>query len=159
MEDRQLIMYTDEDLETTVAVGLLTPDQAAAFRTHADARRAAPAVDEEQFRLITGFNDIFVSIAAILLLIAVAMIGRGLGPGAGAALVAAVSWGLAEYFTRKRRMALPSILLLLTFVGGVFLAIMGLFGESARESLVEQSPAAALRRSEEHTSELQSPMR
>src|SRR3546814_5538084 len=58
------------DLGPPVAVGLLTPDQAAAFRTHADARRAAPAVDEEQFRLITGFNDIFVSIAAILLLIA-----------------------------------------------------------------------------------------
>src|SRR3546814_17618094 len=72
------------------------------------------------------------------------MIGRGLGPGAGAALVAAVSWGLAEYFTRKRRMALPSILLLLTFVGGVFLAITGLFGESSRESLGDQRPAAAL---------------
>jgi hypothetical protein len=35
-------------------------------------------------------------------------------------LVAATAWGLAEFFTRKRRMALPSILLLLAFVGGVF---------------------------------------
>ena len=34
--------------------------------------------------------------------------------------VAIVSWGLALYFTAKRRMALPSILLLLAFVGGVF---------------------------------------
>src|SRR3546814_7481959 len=37
------------------------------------------------------------------------------------------------------------LLLLLSCVGGVFLSITGLFGESARESLVEQSPAAALR--------------
>ena len=36
--------------------------------------------------------------------------------------VAATSWGLALFFTAKRRMALPSILLLLAFVGGVFLA-------------------------------------
>jgi hypothetical protein len=34
--------------------------------------------------------------------------------------VAIVSWGLALYFTAKRRMALPSILLLLSFVIGVF---------------------------------------
>ena len=34
--------------------------------------------------------------------------------------VAATAWGLAEFFTRKRRMALPSIILLLAFVGGVF---------------------------------------
>jgi hypothetical protein len=34
--------------------------------------------------------------------------------------VAATAWGLALYFTARRRMALPSILLLLAFVGGVF---------------------------------------
>ena len=40
--------------------------------------------------------------------------------GASALAVAVTSWGLAEYFTRQRRMALPSIVLLLAFVGGVF---------------------------------------
>src|SRR6185503_4325863 len=45
--------------------------------------------------------------------------------------VAATSWALALFFTAKRRMALPSILLLLTFVGGVlatagFLLVMGI---------------------------------
>src|SRR3546814_2024184 len=42
-------------------------------------------------------------------------------------------------------MALARIVWLVTFVGGVFLAIRGMFGESARESLSGQSPAAALR--------------
>jgi hypothetical protein len=41
-------------------------------------------------------------------------------------LVAATSWGLGEYFTRKRRMALPSILLLGGFVGGVAASLMAL---------------------------------
>jgi hypothetical protein len=50
-------------------------------------------------------------------------------------LVAAAAWGLAEFFTLRRRMALPSILLLLAFAGGVlFTAMVGfvhIFGEAA----------------------------
>jgi hypothetical protein len=42
----------------------------------------------------------------------------GPSPFAGL-LVAGTAWGLAEYFTRKRRMALPSILLLLAFIAGL----------------------------------------
>ena len=34
--------------------------------------------------------------------------------------IAVTSWGLAMFFTGKRRMALPSILLLIAFVGSVF---------------------------------------
>ena len=76
--------------------------------------RATPAVDEEHFRLLTGFNDIFVSIAAVILLVAVGWIGNTLpphieasGPSPFAGLfVAGTAWGLAEFFTRKRRMAL-----------------------------------------------------
>jgi hypothetical protein len=44
--------------------------------------------------------------------------GEGPGP-IGGLFVAAVAWGLAEFFTKKRRMALPSIILLLAFTGGV----------------------------------------
>ena len=121
-------MYSESDLEAAVGAGALTPTQAAAFRHFVEARRHMPVVDEEHFRLLTGFNDIFVGIAAAILLAAVAMIGYyvppnvdvdGPGPVSGL-LVAAVAWGLAEFFTRKRRMALPSIILLLAFVGGVF---------------------------------------
>jgi hypothetical protein len=121
-------MYSESDLEAAVAAGALTPGQAAAFRNYVAAGRHTPVVDEEHFRLLTGFNDIFVGIAAAILLAAVAMIGYyvppnidvdGPGPVSGL-LVAAVAWGLAEFFTLKRRMALPSIILLLAFVGGVF---------------------------------------
>lgn len=86
-------------------------------------------MDEEQFPLLTGFNDIFVTIAAVILLVAVAWIGQFVGPQierngpspVAGLFVAASAWGLAEYFTRERRMALPSIVLLV-FVGGVFAA-------------------------------------
>jgi hypothetical protein len=117
-------MYTEQDLDAAVAAGVLSADAAASFRRFVAGTRAAPAVDEEHFRLISGFNDIFVSIAILLLLLSLSSLGETLGGGFGHAAAAAVSWGLAEYFTRRRRMALPSIVLLLSFVGGVFTSAM-----------------------------------
>lgn len=123
-------MYSDADLESAIAAGVLAPDAAQALRDHVARQRATPLVDEENFRLLSGFNDIFVSIAAVMLLIAVGWLGGRLSPALGAAGVAAVSWGLAEYFTKVRRMALPSIILLMAFVYGVFLASTALlFGD------------------------------
>ena len=128
-------MYSQQDLADAVASGALSPDSAAALRTFVEGQRALPAVDEEHFRLITGFNDIFVSIAAAILLFAVGWIGQSIGQSMNfivdhngpsplaPAGIAAVSWGLALFFTAQRRMALPSILLLLAFVGGVFVAV------------------------------------
>jgi hypothetical protein len=120
-------MYSDNDLEAAVAAGALTPEAAASLRNYVHGARSTPAVDEEHFRLLTGFNDIFVSIAAVILLVALAWIGNSFGPHVdydgpspwGGLLVAGAAWGLAEFFTLKRRMALPSILLLLAFVASV----------------------------------------
>ena len=125
-------MYSQQELDDAVASGVISADAADALRAHVQGQRATAIPDEEQFRLITGFNDIFVSVAAAILLFAVGWIGQSIGKATGLAIeangptfiaplaVAATSWGLALYFTGKRRMALPSILLLLAFVGGVF---------------------------------------
>lgn len=112
-------MYSESDLDQAVAAGALSAEAAAAFRRHVAFGRQAPAVDEEQFRLLTGFNDIFVSIAVVLILAAVEQIGQRLSSPLGGVAVAGGAWLLALYFTARRRMALPSILLLLAFVGGV----------------------------------------
>ena len=145
-------MYSESDLESAVAAGALTAQQAASFRDFIASNRHMPAVDEEHFRLLTGFNDIFVAIAAVILLVAIAWIGQtvpphidGEGPSPVAGLlVAAAAWGLAEFFTRRRRMALPSILLLLAFVGGVFeFASVGLVTSIGEDNL-QSGQAAAL---------------
>ena len=112
-------MYSESDIDGAVEAGVLDANAATALRDHVALTRQSPAVDEESFRLLTGFNDIFVSIALTLLLVAVCWIGSAVSGVVGAAAVVAASWPLAEYFTRQRRMALPSILLLLAFVGGV----------------------------------------
>ena len=111
-------MYTDDDIESAVEAGILTDDNATAFRGHVSERRGAPIVDDEHFRFITGFNDIFVVIACLLSLVSLAWIGADTVDGwVGGLLCVVAAWGLAEFFTRKRRMALPSIVLLVGFVG------------------------------------------
>ncbi|UKK84526.1 hypothetical protein L7H23_18460 [Sphingopyxis sp. BSN-002] len=137
-------MYSETDLQAAVDAKVLTPEAAAAFRSHIASVRAAPAADEESFRLITGFNDIFVSIAAVILLVAVGWIGESIHPALAGAFVAGSAWFLAEYFTRKRRMALPSIVLVLAFSAGVCATMIGflfkhgeaIFGNHPNESTV-----------------------
>jgi hypothetical protein len=143
-------MYSETDIEAAVAAGALTPEAAASLRNYVSSERSAPAVDEEHFRLITGFNDIFVGIAAAILLFAVAWIGQSIGPKIGddgpspfaGLLVAATAWGLAEFFTKKRRMALPSIILLLAFTAGVLLTAMTTIVMAVGEDVFEDSERA-----------------
>jgi len=128
-------MYSESDLESAVAAGVLSPQAVAALRTHVSAQRSTSMVDEEDFRLLSGFNDIFVAIAGVLLLVGGAWLGEEIHPAIGAATVAALSWGLAEYFTRVRRMALPSIVFLLSFVGGVFaMLVSAILGDGGLEA-------------------------
>jgi hypothetical protein len=129
-------MYSQQDLDDAVASGAITAEAADALRAHIEKQRSTVIPDEEQFRLITGFNDIFVSIAAAILLFAVGWIGQSIGQSTGLLImehgepgpsffaplaVAVTAWALALFFTARRRMALPSILLLLAFVGGVLM--------------------------------------
>jgi uncharacterized integral membrane protein len=129
-------MYSQQELDDAVASGVISAEAADALRAHVEGQRSTAIADEEQFRLITGFNDIFVSIAAAILLFAVGWIGQSIGQSTGLMIsehgeagpsllaplaVAATAWPLALFFTARRRMALPSILLLLAFVGGVLM--------------------------------------
>ena len=154
-------MYSEEDINSAIAAGALSADAAASFRAHMTRVREMPRGDEENFRLINSFNDIFVAIGIVIMLLAAGAIGQAVAsamapvppfPGVDGVepreaewqafadasqwrtslatmiaglLVAGASWPLAEFFTRRRRMALPSIILLLAFVSGIFAAVLG----------------------------------
>ncbi|MFY8105685.1 MAG: hypothetical protein ACOVKO_02125 [Elstera sp.] len=114
-------MITPNTLYQAVAGGIITEVQRQQLLA-LEASNDLPQ-DDEKLRFITGFGDIFVAIGLVLFLGAlgyflsqwtVTAIGVGL---------AVACWGLAEFFTRKRRMALPSLLLLIGFVGSVLLAV------------------------------------
>lgn len=114
--------YSDTDLDDAVAAGVLSPDAAATFREYVEGKRPTPAADEEHLRLVTSFNDVFVVIAGVLALSAsIGLVSAGTdSPMAPGLVTMGASWLLAEYFTRRRRMALPSMVFLLTFVAGAF---------------------------------------
>lgn len=117
-------MIEPADLDAAVAANVLSAEQRASLTEFVRQRQQASlGADEEHFRFISSFNDIFVTIAAVLLLVAVGALGARIDAWAGALGVAVASWGLAEYFTRRRRMAFPSIVLLLAFVGSVFVTV------------------------------------
>jgi len=104
------------ELEAAVAKGVIDRDSADSLAEFLIQNRNAAASDpdEERLRLITGFNDIFVTIGIGLFLGALYyLLGFGLQGSLG---VAVASWGLAEIFTKRKRMALPSIVLLIIFV-------------------------------------------
>lgn len=114
------------ELEAAVAKGVI--DRSAADNLTEfliQDRNAASDPDEERLRLITGFNDIFVTIGIALFLGALHyLLGFGLQGYAG---IAVASWILAEVFTKRKRMALPSIVLLVTFVANSSAASLHFF--------------------------------
>lgn len=112
-------MYSDEDLSSAVKAGIFTEDTVSQFRTFIAKEQSSFSVDEEHFRLVTGFNDIYVVIACFLLLTSVAWLGHEVSNAVGALAVVLASWGLSEFFVLKRKMALPAIVLLAAFIGGI----------------------------------------
>lgn len=123
-------MISERTLALAIERGVLTLEQAGRLRGLETEAEREPR-DDEKLRFITGFGDIFVAIGLTLFLGATgyfAALATGLF-GFGVVL-AVVSWLLAEFFVRRRRMALPSILLLVAFAFAVFCAVFSLTGGS-----------------------------
>ncbi|MDF2998001.1 MAG: hypothetical protein K0R27_3638 [Xanthobacteraceae bacterium] len=116
-------------LSAAIERGLLTPDQAERLRAleaELAPASALPAAalpdDDERLRFISGFGDIFVTIGLALFLGALSYFADRQFETSGVwATMVAASWLLAEFFTRRQRMALPSIVLLLVFAVSVFM--------------------------------------
>jgi len=119
-------MVATEILAQGVEQGIITAEQAQRLRALENAGEppelpASP--DDEQLRFIGGFSDVFVTIGLAMFLGAIGFFAAQIGGGFGASIViAAAAWLLAEFFTRLRRMALPSIVLLIVFACAVFIA-------------------------------------
>ncbi|MGB0204697.1 MAG: hypothetical protein ACPF9K_06570 [Neptuniibacter sp.] len=129
-------MYTDEDLEIAVKKGIFSADSVEEFRDDYLKRRNTHTADEENFRLIASFNDIFVVIAIGLLLLSLGWVTYAIDSALSGFVVAAASWALAEFFVLNRKMALPAIALLVSFVGSVFAGVVALFGLPSENSLM-----------------------
>jgi putative flippase GtrA len=124
-------MYSDEELYSAVDEGIFKKEDVDAFRLFVAKGAKTNSVDEENFRLVSGFNDIFVSIAALVLLISAGWIAEQIAPVFGFLVAALISWLLSEFFVFRKKLALPAIILLVSFVvncaifTGLFLSALG----------------------------------
>lgn len=126
-------MIESEDVEAAVSGGVITRTQADAIAELARSRRGAgvgyTSGEEGRFRLLGGFNDVFLLIGVALfvggLLAAIFLSGNiSLASAAAAGIV----WLLAELLTARMRLTLPSILLAAAFVLFVALGVGASFG-------------------------------
>ena len=129
-------MYSDEDLNLAVKKGIFTETAVDEFRSSISAIKNSPSVDEENFRLIGGFNDIFVVIACCLLLFSSIFVLKPINDSLGLIAFVIISWALSEFFVLKRKMSLPAIVLLIAFVGGVFSLFFSFFPKTSEISLI-----------------------
>jgi hypothetical protein len=124
-------VFDRDDLQAALAARIFEQKQVEAFerlitQRQADSSTPTRAVADEELRFLRNFNDLFLSIGLSILLAGISAgltmsLGGWLGEGEGlalsvAALSAAITWALAEYFTGRRRLLLPGITLAVAFV-------------------------------------------
>lgn len=129
---------TPEDIRAAVAAGIVTEAQAASLTALAHDRagkRAALPAEDEPFEFFKGFSEIFVSIGLVILLSGIAAMLAWFG---GVALMsilplicAGICWWWAGYFTLRRRMNLPSMVLASAFGGGIYLSAITVLGQAS----------------------------
>jgi hypothetical protein len=119
-------MLHDDDLDAAVGATIVTQAQVDALREFAAKRRStgvAERADEERFRFMRGFNDIFFTIGVVLFGVGVSIFAAIQGVPAFYALAAVIMWGLAELLVRRMRLVLPGIAVLIFFVMFVISAV------------------------------------
>ena len=109
------------DIEEARLAGILDDTKAAELEAFLK-NREAPGVssDEESLRFLSNFNDIFISIGLVILSIGMMIASGSFFGSSGSALlvlgpILVCLWFLLEYFARRRRLVLPSMVLSVIF--------------------------------------------
>jgi hypothetical protein len=128
--------FGPDDLRAAVAAGIVTEAQAADITAIANDRagkRAALPAEDEPFEFFRGFAEIFIAAGLSILLGGLALL---LGVIGGVtililipAIIAAVAWAMAGYFTLRRRMNLPSMVLVSAYSGGIYVSLLTFLGQ------------------------------
>lgn len=125
--------FGPDDLRAAVAAGIVTEAQAAAIIVLAQGRagtRFALATEDEPFEFFRGFSEIFIAVGLSILLSGILALLSWVGLTSGLFLIvplvmAGVVWWMAGYFTLKRRMVLPSMILAAAFGIGICTFVLG----------------------------------
>jgi len=125
------------NIRAAVKAGILTEAQAAELTALGRRRaedQAARTREDEPFEFFKGFAEIFVAIGLAILLGGIALLLGVIG-GVGIlivipAIMAAISWWMARFFTLRWRMNLPSMVLVGAYAGGVYVSSLTFLGQA-----------------------------
>lgn len=137
-------MYSDDDLEWAVKQKIFSSTSVVDFKTAIQARTPSVSADEEPFKLVSSFNDIFVVIASLLVLFSSKWILSSFNSSLAFGAFIVLAWYLSEVFVARKKMALPAIVLLLSFVGGSFYLGLSFFTLESQSSYFIASALAVL---------------
>jgi hypothetical protein len=128
---------TPEDLRAAVAAGIVDEAQAARLKALAEerqGRRTSLPQEDEPFEFFRGFSEIFISIGLVILLSGVTALLAAFGGFALLTMVplasAGIAWWWATYFTLRRRMTLPSMVLAAAYGTGILIFAFTVFGQA-----------------------------
>jgi len=137
------LMLNKELLADAVSRGIIKPEQADALHQLGNAPAQHPelaqkadldAEDDEGFRFISGFNDIFLALGVVMVLYGIVFSGIGVG-FKGHAVTGIILWGLAEVFATWLKRSLPSMIVAAAFVYHMLsLASLYYFGTELSDS-------------------------
>lgn len=115
--------FHTDDIRAAVAANVITEAQAARLKVFAESRlgyRANMPDDDEPFELFKGFAEIFVTVGLGMLFTGIMVLAAFWGNFSTIPLIGALlAFGFAFYFTKRRRMNLPSIWLATVFAGNI----------------------------------------
>ena len=113
-------MPDPDDLDSALADGIITPEQAKAIRARrtAGTAPAADAASEEPFRLVSNFGDVFLCLGLLILYWSATGFLRvaGLDPLLIYGGFAVLFWVLAEFFVFGAKKKFPAVVSILLFV-------------------------------------------
>lgn len=138
-----MTQMTDAQITAALDAGIISQDQASAMRKQlsAGSNPGTPAIeaaigDEENLRFIRGFSDIFIAIGIGLLILGLSALAALFGGGISYLGAAGLTALMAEYFGRKKRSHLPTLLTALAFLIFTLRGISGLIGAGSGSDIL-----------------------
>lgn len=108
--------YSDEQVKAAIEAGIFSETSVTQFKELIKRQQNNHSADEENFKLLTSFNDVFVVIALAILFLSINWIFNIIAIWLGMLISALLAWKLSEVFILNKRMAFPAITLVMAFI-------------------------------------------
>lgn len=122
---------TNAQITAALDAGIISKAQAETMRAQnrrGDQEAGAAIGDEENLRFVRGFSDVFIAIGIGLLLLGLSALAVLFGGGKSFIIAAIITALMADYFGRKKRSHLPTLLTALAFLVFTLKGVSALLG-------------------------------